>query len=85
MSPCRSSARPHPPEELNFITVKSQFNESRFNVKSQFKARNLVTRVEFHIKKSRFKESMCADGGHSLNRDYSVLLIPPEVLHPLKF
>ena len=36
--------------------------------------------MEFHIKKSRFreksrfKESECADGGHSLNRDFTVHL-----------
>ena len=35
------------------ITVKSRFNESRFNVKSRFKVQNLVTKIEFHIKKSR--------------------------------
>ena len=29
--------------------------------------------MEFLIKKSRFKESKCADGGHSLNRDFTVL------------
>ena len=32
-----------------------QFNESRFNVKSRFKVHNLVTKMKFHIKKSRFK------------------------------
>ena len=36
-------------------TVKSQINESRFNVKSKFKVQHLVTKMEFHIKKSRFK------------------------------
>ena len=69
------------PIELTFIqvsTVKSRFNESRFNVKSRFKELNLVTKMEFLIKKSRFsvksqfKESKCADGGHSLNRDFTV-------------
>ena len=51
-------------------TVKSRFNESRVNVKSRFKAQILVTKVEFHIKKSRFseksrfKESKCADRDH---------------------
>ena len=36
--------------------------------------------MEFHIKKSRFivrpqyKESKCSDRGHSLNRDFSVLI-----------
>ena len=59
-------------------TVKSRFNESRFSVKSRFKERNHVTKMEFLIKKSRFsvkswfKESKCADGGHSLNRDFTV-------------
>ena len=39
-----------------------------------------MTKMEFLIKKSRFsvksrfKESKCADGGHSLNRDFTVLL-----------
>ena len=33
---------------------KSPFNESRFNVKSQFRVQNFVTKMEFHIKKSRF-------------------------------
>ena len=37
------------------ITVKSPYNESRFGVKSQFKVQNLVTKMEFHIKKSRFR------------------------------
>ena len=37
------------------ITVKSRFNESRFNVKSQFMVQNLVTKIDFHIKKSRFR------------------------------
>ena len=37
-----------------------------------------MTKIEFLIKKSRFsvksqfKESMCADGGHSLNGDFTV-------------
>ena len=59
-------------------TVKSRFNESRFNVKSQFKVQNLVTKMKFHFEKSRFsvksrfKESKCADEGHSLNRDFTV-------------
>ena len=38
-------------------TVKSLFNESQFNIKSLFKEQNLVTQIEFHIKKSRIKES----------------------------
>ena len=52
-------------------TVKSRFIESRINVMSQFKMPNLVTEMEFQINKSRFnaksqfKESKCADGGHS--------------------
>ena len=54
-------------------TVKSRFNESRFNVKFPFKVQNLVTKMEFHIKKSQFKESKFADGGHLLNRDFTVL------------
>ena len=51
--------------------------KSRFNIKSRFKVQNLVTKMEFHIKKSQFsvksrlKESKCADGG--LNRDFTVL------------
>ena len=59
-------------------TVKSQFNESRFNVKSRFKVQNLVTKMEFHINKSRFsvksrcKESKCADRAF-VNRDFTVL------------
>ena len=41
---------------INDINLsKSRFNESRFNVKSRFKERNLVTKMEFHIKKSRFR------------------------------
>ena len=31
--------------------------------------------MEFHIKKSPFKESKCGDGGHSLNRDFTVSTI----------
>ena len=62
-------------------TVKSQFNESRFNVKSRFREWNFVTKMEFHIKKSRFRvKSRCkewkgADGGHSLNRDFTAFVI----------
>ena len=39
-----------------------------------------MTKEKFHIKKSqfsvksRFKESKCADWGHSLNRDFTVQL-----------
>ena len=50
-----------------------------YTVKSRFKVENLVTKMEFRIKKSRFniksrfKESKCADGDHSLNRDFTVL------------
>ena len=42
---------------------------------------NLVTKMECHIKKSRFsvkprcKESKWVDGGHSLNRDFTVYRI----------
>ena len=49
-------------------TVKSQFNDSLFNVKSRFKVQHLVTKMEVHIKKLRFriksqiKEPKCADG-----------------------
>ena len=45
---------------------------------SQFKAQNCATKMEFHVKKSRcsvkyqFKESKCANGGQSLNRDFTV-------------
>ena len=59
-------------ETAQFNTVKSRFNESQFNM-SRFKVRHLVTKMKFHIKKSRFsrksryKESKSADGGHSLN------------------
>ena len=59
-------------------TVQSRFNEARFNVKSRFKERNLVTKIKFHIEKSRisvtfrFKESKRAVGGHSLNRVFTV-------------
>ena len=31
--------------------------------------------MKFHAKKSRFKEWKGADGGHSLNRDFTVLYI----------
>ena len=71
---------PEPLQSARVIesTVKSRFNESRFNVMSQFKEWNLVTKMKFHIKKSqfrvksRFKETKCADWGHSLNRDFTV-------------
>ena len=36
------------------ITVKFQFNESRFDVKSRFKEQTLVTKMKFHFKKSQF-------------------------------
>ena len=52
--------------------MKSRFNEPQFNVKSRCKVQNLVPEMEFYIKKSRFKESKCADGGPSLNRDFTV-------------
>ena len=45
---------------------------------SRFKVQNDVTKMEFHIKmsrfsvKSRFKESLYADRSHSLNRDFTV-------------
>ena len=54
---------------------------SRFNVESQFKVQTLVTKMEFHIKKSQFSvmsqfmESKCADGVHSLNRDFTVFVL----------
>ena len=47
--------------EIILYAVKSQFNESRFKVQ------NLMTEMEFHIKKSRcsvksqYKESKCAE------------------------
>ena len=31
--------------------------------------------MEFHIKKSQFKESKCAVRGHSLNQDFTVIVI----------
>ena len=58
-------------------TLKSRFNESRFNEESRFKERNLVTKMKFDFKKSRFrvksrfKKWKGADGGHSLNRDFT--------------
>ena len=64
--------------ECTVYTVKSRFNESRFNVMSRFKLQNDETKMELHIKKSRFslksqfKESECAHRGHSLNRDFTV-------------
>ena len=33
----------------------------------------IVTKIEFLIKKSRFKESKCADKGHLLKRDFTVV------------
>ena len=66
-----------PPPET--ITVKSRFNVSRFNAKSQFKVQNVVTKMEICIKrsqfrvKSQFKLSKRPDGGHSLNRDFTVI------------
>ena len=47
---------------------------------SRFKVQNFVTKIEFNIKKSRFrvksrfKESKCANEGHSLNRDFTVFV-----------
>ena len=55
------------PASYIYSTVKF-----RFNVKSSFKVENVVTEMEFHIKKSRFKESNCADQGLSLNGDFTV-------------
>ena len=59
-------------------TEKSGFIESRFNVKSRFRVQNLVTEIELHNKKSwfsiksRFRESKCADAGHSWIQDFTV-------------
>ena len=45
---------------------------------SQFKVQNLMTEMEFSVKKSQFsvksqfKESKGADRGHSLNREFTV-------------
>ena len=64
-------------------TVNLRFNEFRFNVKSQLKVQRLVTKMEFHFKKSqfsvksRFKESKCVDRGHSLYWDFAVHRITP--------
>ena len=44
-----------------------------------FKVWSLVTKIQFHIKKSRFsvksqfKEPKCVDWGHLLNRDFTVV------------
>ena len=60
-------------------TEKSRFNASQFNKTSWFRVQNVVTKIEFLIKKSRFsinsrlKESKRANVGHSLNRDFTVL------------
>ena len=68
-------------ETIGFSTVKSRFNEFRFKVMSRFKVQNEVTKMEFNTKKSRFsvksrfKEPNCADRGHSLNRDFTVVLV----------
>ena len=40
--------------KVTVITVKYRFNDSRFNIKSRFRVQNLVTKKEFHIKKSQF-------------------------------
>ena len=41
--------------------------------------------MKFHFKKSRFKESQCAKGGHSLNRDSIVFPKPtPHTSHPTR-
>ena len=59
-------------------TIKSRFNKTRFTVKSRFKIQNIVTQMEIRIKKSQFnvksqfKKSQHPDGGHSLNRDFTV-------------
>ena len=52
----------------------------KFHIKkSRFKDWNNVTKMKFHIKQSRFivkswfKEWNGADGGHSLNRDFTVV------------
>ena len=48
---------------------------------SRFKIQNDVTKIEFHIQKSRFsvksgdKVRKCADEGHSLNRDFAVFMV----------
>ena len=66
-------------------TVNYRFNEYRFNVMSQFRIQNLMSKIKFHIKmsqfrvKSRFKESNCADEGHSLNREFTVQWMPHNV------
>ena len=63
--------------ELDCIE-KSEFNESRLNVNPGAKEQNLVTKMEFDIKKSQlsiksqFKESKCAERGHSFIQDFTV-------------
>ena len=50
-----------------------------------------MTKIEVLIKKSRysvksrFKESKCTDGGHSLNRDFTVLCTYSLLLGTLEF
>ena len=62
-------------------TVKSRFDKSRFNEKSRFKVGNLVTKMKILIEKSQLslksqlKEWKGADGGHSLNRDFTVIFL----------
>ena len=51
---CQLQSNPFNDFKQSLCTVKSRFSESRFNVKSQFKVQNVVTKFEFDIKKSRF-------------------------------
>ena len=63
-----------------FCTLNRDFMLIRDLLNRDFTVQNLVAKIEFLIKKSqfseksRFKESKCADGGHSLNRDFTVLV-----------
>ena len=59
LKPCNSNRIPM--KEKNrcrvHYTVKSQFNDSRFNIMSRFKVHNRLTKMIFYIKKSQSKES----------------------------
>ena len=44
-----------------------------------------MTKIEFHSKKSRFKESNCVNRGHLLNRDFTVIMIHDALISSLIF
>ena len=50
------TVKSHNYESQNNVCLESTTVKSRFNVQTQIKEQNFVTKMEFHFKKSRSKE-----------------------------